>query len=158
MYQPSFTKSPAWDFFFWFCWSNQSDSLFKAACLEIIKKHHCNLQKQIVWLVTDGFVSLFSQAFLPAFVYSLKVSPLIEKISDHKDFKKLLRTRNNVLVLYSKSGKSFFFFLWCQQLFVPSKVCTKGLLCDCRGFFWTGVFCFNSESPDVSRWQSNSVF
>uniref|UniRef100_A0A8B9GGS6 Protein disulfide-isomerase A5 n=1 Tax=Amazona collaria TaxID=241587 RepID=A0A8B9GGS6_9PSIT len=43
-------------------------------------------------------------AFLPAFVYSLKVSPLIEKISDHKDFKKLLRTRNNVLVLYSKSA------------------------------------------------------
>ncbi|RMC18727.1 hypothetical protein DUI87_04623 [Hirundo rustica rustica] len=43
-------------------------------------------------------------AFLPAFVYSLKISPLIEKISDHKDFKKLLRTRNNVLVLYSKSA------------------------------------------------------
>ncbi|XP_009698975.1 PREDICTED: protein disulfide-isomerase A5-like, partial [Cariama cristata] len=43
-------------------------------------------------------------AFLPAFVYSLKVSPLIEKISDHKDFKKLLRTRNNILVLYSKSA------------------------------------------------------
>uniref|UniRef100_A0A7N8YG50 Protein disulfide-isomerase A5 n=1 Tax=Mastacembelus armatus TaxID=205130 RepID=A0A7N8YG50_9TELE len=29
----------------------------------------------------------------------LKVSPLIEKVSDHKDFKKLLRTRTNVLVL-----------------------------------------------------------
>ncbi|XP_061861138.1 LOW QUALITY PROTEIN: protein disulfide-isomerase A5 [Colius striatus] len=43
-------------------------------------------------------------AFLPAFVCSLKVSPLIEKISDHKDFKKLLRTRNNILVLYSKSA------------------------------------------------------
>ncbi|XP_042640335.1 LOW QUALITY PROTEIN: protein disulfide-isomerase A5 [Tyto alba] len=43
-------------------------------------------------------------AFLPMFVYSLKVSPLIEKISDHKDFKKLLRTRNNILVLYSKSA------------------------------------------------------
>lgn len=43
-------------------------------------------------------------AFLPTLTYSLKVSPLIEKISDHKDFKKLLRTRNNVLVLYSKSA------------------------------------------------------
>lgn len=43
-------------------------------------------------------------AFLLAFGYSLKLSPLIEKISDHKDFKKLLRTRNNVLVLYSKSA------------------------------------------------------
>ncbi|XP_037252984.1 protein disulfide-isomerase A5 [Falco rusticolus] len=42
--------------------------------------------------------------FLPVFVCSLKLSPLIEKISDHKDFKKLLRTRNNVLVLYSKSA------------------------------------------------------
>uniref|UniRef100_A0A8C9UF55 Protein disulfide isomerase family A member 5 n=1 Tax=Serinus canaria TaxID=9135 RepID=A0A8C9UF55_SERCA len=67
-------------------------------------------------------------AFLPAFVYSLKVSPLIEKITDHKDFKKLLRTRNNVLVLYSKSGKSFFFSFvsLILQLFVPSKVCSKG--------------------------------
>lgn len=35
-----------------------------------------------------------------------KVSPLIEKVSDHKDFKKLLRTRTNVLVLYTKSGWS----------------------------------------------------
>uniref|UniRef100_G1LDS5 Thioredoxin domain-containing protein n=1 Tax=Ailuropoda melanoleuca TaxID=9646 RepID=G1LDS5_AILME len=34
---------------------------------------------------------------------STKVSSLIEKISDPKDLKKLLRTRNNVLVLYSKS-------------------------------------------------------
>ncbi|XP_025901511.1 protein disulfide-isomerase A5, partial [Nothoprocta perdicaria] len=42
--------------------------------------------------------------FLPPLLSSLKVSPLIEKISDHKDFKKLLRTRNNVLVLYSKSA------------------------------------------------------
>uniref|UniRef100_A0A7N8XBC7 Protein disulfide isomerase family A, member 5 n=1 Tax=Mastacembelus armatus TaxID=205130 RepID=A0A7N8XBC7_9TELE len=31
----------------------------------------------------------------------VKVSPLIEKVSDHKDFKKLLRTRTNVLVLYT---------------------------------------------------------
>ncbi|CAM5146986.1 unnamed protein product [Eretmochelys imbricata] len=43
-------------------------------------------------------------AVLPACLFSVKVSPLIEKISDHKDFKKLLRTRNNVLVLYSKSA------------------------------------------------------
>ncbi|KAG8432139.1 hypothetical protein GDO86_016681 [Hymenochirus boettgeri] len=40
----------------------------------------------------------------PSVLLSIKVSPLIEKISDHKDFKKLLRTRNNVLVLYSKSA------------------------------------------------------
>lgn len=36
---------------------------------------------------------------------STKVSSLIERISDPKDLKKLLRTRNNVLVLYSKSGE-----------------------------------------------------
>ncbi|KAJ8352826.1 hypothetical protein SKAU_G00243020, partial [Synaphobranchus kaupii] len=35
-----------------------------------------------------------------------KVSPLIERVSDHKDFKKLLRTRTNVLILYTKSGTS----------------------------------------------------
>uniref|UniRef100_A0A8C7MTY8 Protein disulfide isomerase family A, member 5 n=1 Tax=Oncorhynchus kisutch TaxID=8019 RepID=A0A8C7MTY8_ONCKI len=34
------------------------------------------------------------------------VSPLIEKVSEHKDFKKLLRTRTNVLVLYTKSATS----------------------------------------------------
>lgn len=78
--------------------------------------------------VTDasGFVCL--QVFLPAFVYSLKVSPLIEKISEHKDFKKLLRTRNNVLVLYSKSGKYSFSFL-VSQPFVPSKVCVFDRVC-----------------------------
>uniref|UniRef100_A0A6Q2ZC79 Thioredoxin domain-containing protein n=1 Tax=Esox lucius TaxID=8010 RepID=A0A6Q2ZC79_ESOLU len=37
---------------------------------------------------------------------TVKVSPLIEKVSDHKDFKKLLRTRTNVLVLYTKSATS----------------------------------------------------
>lgn len=36
---------------------------------------------------------------------AVKVSPLIEKVSDHKDFKKLLRTRTNVLVLYTKTGE-----------------------------------------------------
>lgn len=118
-----------------------------------MEKHHSNLQKQVVFVfVTDVSGSLFPQAFLPAFAFSLKVSPLIEKISDHKDFKKLLRTRNNVLVLYSKSGKYFFFM---SQLFVPSRVCTKGLLCDCKGFFGTGVLCFNSEAPDVSRLESS---
>lgn len=35
---------------------------------------------------------------------AVKVSPLIEKVGDHKDFKKLLRTRTNVLVLYTKTG------------------------------------------------------
>uniref|UniRef100_A0A8K9Y035 Protein disulfide isomerase family A, member 5 n=1 Tax=Oncorhynchus mykiss TaxID=8022 RepID=A0A8K9Y035_ONCMY len=37
---------------------------------------------------------------------AVKVSPLIEKVSDHKDLKKLLRTRSNVLVLYTKSATS----------------------------------------------------
>ncbi|KAJ8407136.1 hypothetical protein AAFF_G00288120, partial [Aldrovandia affinis] len=37
---------------------------------------------------------------------AVKVSPLIEKVSDHKDFKKLLRTRTNVLILYTKSATS----------------------------------------------------
>ncbi|KAL3055903.1 hypothetical protein OYC64_018579 [Pagothenia borchgrevinki] len=37
---------------------------------------------------------------------ALKVSPLIEKVSDHKDFKKLLRTRTNVLVAYTKTATS----------------------------------------------------
>ncbi|KAG8508537.1 Protein disulfide-isomerase A5 [Galemys pyrenaicus] len=44
-----------------------------------------------------------SQVVLPTWLSSTKVSSLIERISDHKDLKKLLRTRNNVLVLYSKS-------------------------------------------------------
>ncbi|XP_025769325.1 protein disulfide-isomerase A5 [Puma concolor] len=40
---------------------------------------------------------------LPTWLSCTKVSSLIERISDPKDLKKLLRTRNNVLVLYSKS-------------------------------------------------------
>ncbi|MEE6515836.1 hypothetical protein FKM82_024919, partial [Ascaphus truei] len=44
------------------------------------------------------------QVLLPSCFLSAKISPLIEKISEHKDLKKLLRTRNNVLVLYSKSA------------------------------------------------------
>uniref|UniRef100_H0XML1 Protein disulfide-isomerase A5 n=1 Tax=Otolemur garnettii TaxID=30611 RepID=H0XML1_OTOGA len=43
------------------------------------------------------------QVVLPTRLSSTKVSSLIERISDPKDLKKLLRTRNNVLVLYSKS-------------------------------------------------------
>lgn len=71
-------------------------------------------------------------------MYSLKVSPLIEKISDHKDFKKLLRTRNNILALYSKSGKSYFIIFFdvtalCAQpgARVWTSVCTFGYLCTC---------------------------
>lgn len=45
------------------------------------------------------------QVVLPVWLSSTKVSSLIERISDPKDLKKLLRTRNNVLVLYSKSGE-----------------------------------------------------
>lgn len=48
---------------------------------------------------------LFKLWLLPA-LEAAKVSPLIEKVGDHKDFKKLLRTRTNVLVLYTKSGWS----------------------------------------------------
>ncbi|KAJ3592428.1 hypothetical protein NHX12_007555, partial [Muraenolepis orangiensis] len=44
--------------------------------------------------------------WLASVLEAVKVSPLIEKVSDHKDFKKLLRTRTNVLVLYTKTGTS----------------------------------------------------
>uniref|UniRef100_A0A8B9LSS7 Protein disulfide isomerase family A, member 5 n=1 Tax=Astyanax mexicanus TaxID=7994 RepID=A0A8B9LSS7_ASTMX len=47
-----------------------------------------------------------SQVVFVSTLQAVKVSPLIEKVSDHKDFKKLLRTRTNVLVLYTKSGTS----------------------------------------------------
>uniref|UniRef100_A0A8C6U971 Protein disulfide isomerase family A, member 5 n=1 Tax=Neogobius melanostomus TaxID=47308 RepID=A0A8C6U971_9GOBI len=51
-----------------------------------------------------------SSPYVPVWLLPLldavKVSPLIEKVSDHKDFKKLLRTRTNVLVLYTKSATS----------------------------------------------------
>uniref|UniRef100_A0A8C7MU06 Protein disulfide isomerase family A, member 5 n=1 Tax=Oncorhynchus kisutch TaxID=8019 RepID=A0A8C7MU06_ONCKI len=43
---------------------------------------------------------------VPVLQAAVKVSPLIEKVSEHKDFKKLLRTRTNVLVLYTKSATS----------------------------------------------------
>jgi len=41
---------------------------------------------------------------------TLKVSPLIEKVSDHKDFRKLLRTRTNVLVLFTSAGETHSWF------------------------------------------------
>ena len=34
---------------------------------------------------------------------------LIETVADIKDFKKLLRTRNNVLVIFAKSGQFYFY-------------------------------------------------
>lgn len=46
-----------------------------------------------------------SQVVFMSTLQAVKVSPLIERVSDHKDFKKLLRTRTNVLVLYTKSGE-----------------------------------------------------
>ena len=49
----------------------------------------------------------FRQVWLASVLEAVKVSPLIEKVSDHKDFKKLLRTRTNVLVLYTKTGEMF---------------------------------------------------
>uniref|UniRef100_A0A3Q3XBY1 Protein disulfide-isomerase A5 n=1 Tax=Mola mola TaxID=94237 RepID=A0A3Q3XBY1_MOLML len=63
-------------------------------------RSHTNLSvTQMCWLLLD-FVWL-----LPV-MEALKVSPVIEKVSDHKDFKKLLRTRTNVLVLYTKTATS----------------------------------------------------
>lgn len=44
------------------------------------------------------------QVWLLSALDAVKVSPLIDKVGDHKDFKKLLRTRTNVLVLYTKTG------------------------------------------------------
>ncbi|CAI9531853.1 unnamed protein product [Staurois parvus] len=51
-----------------------------------------------------GMKRLLPVLILPLCYAALRLSPLIEKINDHKDFKKLLRTRNNVLVLYSQSA------------------------------------------------------
>uniref|UniRef100_A0AAX7UE47 Thioredoxin domain-containing protein n=1 Tax=Astatotilapia calliptera TaxID=8154 RepID=A0AAX7UE47_ASTCA len=51
-------------------------------------------------------VCVFHQVWLLSVLEAVKVSPLIEKVSDHKDFKKLLRTRTNVLVLYTETGDS----------------------------------------------------
>lgn len=50
-------------------------------------------------------VYIFHQVCLLPVLEAVKVSPLIEKVNDHKDFKKLLRTRTNVLVLYTKTGR-----------------------------------------------------
>uniref|UniRef100_A0A4W4GTE9 Protein disulfide-isomerase A5 n=1 Tax=Electrophorus electricus TaxID=8005 RepID=A0A4W4GTE9_ELEEL len=47
-----------------------------------------------------------SLVMLVSMVQAVKVSPLVEQVRDHKDFKKLLRTRTNVLVLYTKSATS----------------------------------------------------
>uniref|UniRef100_A0A7N5ZZH9 Thioredoxin domain-containing protein n=1 Tax=Anabas testudineus TaxID=64144 RepID=A0A7N5ZZH9_ANATE len=49
---------------------------------------------------------VFHQVWLLPVLHAVKVSPLIEKVSDHKDFKKLLRTRTNVLVVYTKTATS----------------------------------------------------
>uniref|UniRef100_A0A8C9VSU1 Protein disulfide isomerase family A, member 5 n=1 Tax=Scleropages formosus TaxID=113540 RepID=A0A8C9VSU1_SCLFO len=38
-------------------------------------------------------------------VWMREFSPLTERITDHKDFRKLLRTRTNVLVIYTKTDK-----------------------------------------------------
>uniref|UniRef100_A0A668A1Q4 Protein disulfide isomerase family A, member 5 n=1 Tax=Myripristis murdjan TaxID=586833 RepID=A0A668A1Q4_9TELE len=51
-------------------------------------------------------VCVFHQVWLLSVLEAVKVSPLIERVSDHKDFKKLLRTRTNVLVLYTKTATS----------------------------------------------------
>ncbi|KAK1797906.1 hypothetical protein P4O66_007957 [Electrophorus voltai] len=47
-----------------------------------------------------------TKVMLVSMVQAMKVSPLVEQVRDHKDFKKLLRTRTNVLVLYTKSATS----------------------------------------------------
>uniref|UniRef100_A0A8C7YQH8 Protein disulfide isomerase family A, member 5 n=1 Tax=Oryzias sinensis TaxID=183150 RepID=A0A8C7YQH8_9TELE len=51
-------------------------------------------------------VLMFYQVWLLSALDAVKVSPLIDKVGDHKDFKKLLRTRTNVLVLYTKTATS----------------------------------------------------
>lgn len=61
-------------------------------------------ERKLVFLTLFLFFPL-KLWLLPA-LEAVKVSPLIEKVSDHKDFKKLLRTRTNILVLYTKSGWS----------------------------------------------------
>uniref|UniRef100_A0A670HLF2 Protein disulfide-isomerase A5 n=1 Tax=Podarcis muralis TaxID=64176 RepID=A0A670HLF2_PODMU len=66
---------------------------------DICNQYSCGLFNPILM----SHVLLLPTIF-PACLLSAKMSPLIEKISDQKDFKKLLRTRNNVLVLYSKSS------------------------------------------------------
>ncbi|XP_031661563.1 protein disulfide-isomerase A5 [Oncorhynchus kisutch] len=52
------------------------------------------------------YTFVFLVCLVPVLQAAVKVSPLIEKVSEHKDFKKLLRTRTNVLVLYTKSATS----------------------------------------------------
>lgn len=59
----------------------------------------------IQYSTTCDPVCIFHQVWLVSVLEAVKVSPLIEKVSDHKDFKKLLRTRTNVLVLYTKTGE-----------------------------------------------------
>ncbi|MFT7815063.1 protein disulfide-isomerase A5-like isoform X2 [Arapaima gigas] len=50
-------------------------------------------------------IFLIFQVCSAVVLQAAKLSPLIERISDHKDFRKLLRTRTNVLVIYTKSDK-----------------------------------------------------
>ncbi|XP_067265203.1 protein disulfide-isomerase A5 [Chanodichthys erythropterus] len=57
------------------------------------------------WRLIEMFLFLSLVAVSSA-LQAAKVSPLIERVNDHKDFKKLLRTRTNVLVLYTKSASS----------------------------------------------------
>lgn len=51
-----------------------------------------------------SFLHPLTQVWAASVLQAVKVSPLIERVSEHKDFKKLLRTRTNVLILYTKSG------------------------------------------------------
>lgn len=59
----------------------------------------------LIFLVSLCCSSVLSQVVVVSTLQAVKVSPLIERVSDHKDFRKLLRTRTNVLVLYTKSGE-----------------------------------------------------
>ncbi|XP_013881156.1 protein disulfide-isomerase A5 [Austrofundulus limnaeus] len=54
----------------------------------------------------EKMLSLVLLVWMLSLLEAVKVSPLIEKVSDHKDFKKLLRTRTNVLILYTKTATS----------------------------------------------------
>lgn len=71
--------------------------------LEMMSWSACEILKNDNYF--PSLLLCLSQVVLVSTLQAVKVSPLIERISDHKEFKKLLRTRTNVLVLYTKSGE-----------------------------------------------------
>lgn len=88
-----------------------------------------------------SLVSVFSLKLwlLPA-LEAVKVSPLIEKVSDHKDFKKLLRTRTNVLVLYTKTGWSANNTSVFESMMSRSSACLDRIIVVMKEVFMDGPF------------------